>query len=335
MKTIILTGGGTAGHIIPNLALIPTLKKFFQNIHYVGSTLMEESLVKNENIPFHKITSVKFDRSKLFSNFKIPILLKKGINEASELIKNLSPDVIFSKGGYVSLPICFAAKKAHVPVVCHESDYSLGLANKIVSRFSKKTLTSFPETPNGIYTGNPVRREIYNCPKTCFPSCLNPSKKTILICGGSLGSTAINSVVYKILPSLVQNYNVIHIAGNNGNFNISYPDYVQLKYTDNFPQYLNMCDLVICRSGSNTLFECASLGKHCITVPLPKGASRGDQILNAQSFEKQGCCQVLPQSNLTPDVLLNSIDSAWNYSPKKINVEKINETIVKEIVTCL
>ena len=334
MKTIILTGGGTAGHIIPNLALIPTLKKFFDKIYYVGSTPMEEKLVKNANIPYHKITSVKLDRSKIFSNLKIPLLLKKGIKEASELLNSLSPDVIFSKGGYVALPICFAAKKAKIPIVCHESDYSLGLANKLVSKFSKKTLTSFPETLGGIYTGNPVRKEIYNCPKCSLPSCFNPTFKTILIFGGSLGSVAINSAIYDLLPILTKNYNIIHISGNNGNFNIAFPNYLQFKYTDNLPQYLNLCDLVICRSGSNTLFECSALGKRCITIPLPKGASRGDQILNARSFEKQGCCKVLTQEELSSDKLLQLIDSIWNFSPKKINVEKINQKIVDEIITC-
>lgn len=337
MLTIILTGGGTAGHVMPNIALLPELKKHFGNIHYVGSTPLEESIVSCENIPYHKITSVKFDRGKLFSNLKIPYLLQKGIKESHDLLKLISPNVVFAKGGYVSLPVCIASKMLNIPVICHESDYTLGLANKIMSVLGAKIITSFPETKGDLYIGNPVRKEIYK-PSSCshsLPNGLNPRKKTILICGGSSGSVAINSAVYSNLNELTEKYNIIHISGKNGNFDIDAKNYLQFKYCNNFPFYLHTCDLIVCRSGSNTLFESASLGKPCLTVPLPKTVSRGDQILNAKSFAKQGYCQVLFQNELCTDKFMQSIEKCFEMKPKPLNVEEINKKIADTIVSCI
>lgn len=336
MKTIILTGGGTAGHIIPNLALVPELRKYFDSIHYFGGNGMEENLVTNAGIPFHKTTVVKFDRSKIFSNLKIPFLLQKGINEAKELITFIKPDVVFSKGGYAALPVCFAAKKLGIPVVCHESDYTLGLANKIVSSFAAKTLTSFPETKGGIYVGSPVREEFYSKkPSYCEVPNMDARKKTLLVCGGSLGSSAINNVIYSVLPVLLKNYNVIHISGKTGDFNVKRNNYYQCSYAPDFPALMRRADLVICRAGSNTLFEAAATGIRCIAIPLPKGASRGDQILNAKSFEKHGYCEVLPQEKLCPETLLSKIEAIWHKTPQVLDVLQINEKIVKHILSVI
>lgn len=335
MLTIVLTGGGTAGHVMPNIALLPELKKRFGCIHYVGSTPLEESLVRCENIPYHKITSVKLDRSKLFSNLKIPYLLQKGIKEARELLKLIAPSVVFAKGGYVSLPACIAAKMMNIPVICHESDYTLGLANKIMSVLGAKIITSFPETKGGLYIGNPVRKEIYESSRNTpsLPPKLDPKKKTVLICGGSSGSIAINSAVYNNLTELTKKYNVVHISGKNGNFDIDAKNYLQFKYCNNFPYYLHLCDLIVCRSGSNTLFEAASLGKPCLTIPLPKSVSRGDQILNAKSFARQGYCEILPQNELCSDKFSQSIEKCFAMRPKALNVGEINKKIVDTIVS--
>lgn len=337
MKTIILTGGGTAGHVTPNLALIPELRKYFDAIHYFGGNGMEERLVADAQIPFHKTTVVKFDRSKVLSNLKIPFLLQKGINEAKEMIAFIKPDVVFSKGGYAALPVCFAAKKLGVPVVCHESDYTLGLANKIVSSFAAKTVTSFPETKGGIYVGNPVREEFYS--KKIFPEYtvpnMDPHKRTLLVCGGSLGSSAINDALYSVLPTLLKNYNVIHISGKTGDFNVKRNNYYQCAYAPDFPSLMRRADLLICRAGSNTLFEAAAVGIRCIAVPLPKGASRGDQIMNARSFEKRGYCDVLPQENLCAETLLSKIEAIWYKTPPVMNVLQINEKIVNIILSVI
>lgn len=336
MATIVLTGGGTGGHVIPNLALLDEIYKYFDNVHYVGGNGIEEELVKKEGIPFHKTTTVKLDRTKLLSNAKIPFLFPKGIFEAKELLSEIAPNVIFSKGGYASLPTCYAGKLLNVPIVCHESDYTLGLANKIVSKFAVKTLTSFPETPNGIFVGNPIREVFLNQSKIRKPNVkLDEKKPVILICGGSLGSTYINEIIYNLLPTLLKSYNIIHIAGKHGNFDIKGKNYYQFSYVDDFPSYLSIADIVISRSGANTLNEIASMGKRCITIPLPKGASRGDQLLNAKSYEKRGHCLLLPQENLTAESLLNYIERVWYVTPNVLDASKTNKNIIKHILSVM
>ncbi len=336
MATIVLTGGGTGGHVIPNIALLNELYKYFDSIHYIGSNGIEEKLIKNENIPFHKTSTIKLDRSKLLSNAKIPFLLTKGIFEAKEILSNISPNVIFSKGGYVSLPTCYAAKILNIPIVCHESDYTLGVANKLVSKFAKVTLTSFPETEQGVFVGNPIREEIYKKSfKVTNTFKLNHNKKTILVSGGSLGSIAINKIIYDLLPKLQNLYNIIHISGNYGDFSVKAQNYIQLSYTDNFAEALALSDLVICRSGANTLAEVAALGKRCITIPLPKGASRGDQLLNALSYKNRGFCEILLQDELSPATLNSLIEIIWHKKPPVLNVLEINEKIVKHILSAM
>ena len=331
MATIILTGGGTAGHVMPNIALLPYLRKNFDKIYYLGGNGIEKDLAEKNQIRYFETSVVKFDRGNLFANFKIPVLLYRGIREAENLFASICPDVVFSKGGYASLPACFAARNKHVPVVCHESDYSFGLANKITARFADKVLTSFPETKGGTYVGNPIRidflRSQPNAPIPDFFTAFDKNKKTVLICGGSLGSHAINEAVYKSLPSLREHFNVIHISGGTGDFSIRGKNYRQIGYADNFPFLLQKSDYVVCRSGSNTLFEVASLGKPCLTVPLPRGASRGDQILNARSFERQGLCKVLLQEKLNENTLLSELLGLETFHPKKLDVFRANEKI--------
>lgn len=336
MKTIVLTGGGTAGHVFPNLALLPELKKHFGSVHYFGGKGIERTLAMQAGLPYHETTVVKFDRGKILDNFKIPRLLKKGIYEAATLLKFIAPDVVFSKGGYASLPVCLAAKKLGIPVVCHESDYSLGLANKIIAKFAKKVLTSFPETKGGIFVGNPVREEFFDGKDeyVSFPN-LSDDKKTILICGGSTGSAAINSAAYQVLPELSKRYNVIHICGKSGDFSVKCNNYYQCAFSDSFPAALKKSDLIICRAGANTLCEAAATGTRCITVPLPKGSSRGDQILNARSFEKRGYCKTILQENLTAEKLLSEIEAIWYKTPPKMNVLQINKNIVKQILSVI
>lgn len=337
MATIVLTGGGTAGHIIPNLALLDELKKYFDNIHYIGGTGMEKELVAAENIPFHSTATVKFDRSNMLKNMQIPFMLTKGIFEAKRILSLLEPDVIFSKGGYVALPTCYAAKSLKIPIVIHESDYSMGLANKMVSGFAKKVLTSFSETPNGEYVGNPIRTGILRGDKNkVIPLLsLDLSKKTVLITGGSLGAEYINNIIYKGLDVLTKKYNIVHISGKSGDFSITHKFYNQLKYTGNIADYYALADCVVCRAGANTLCEAAALGKHCIAIPLPKGNSRGDQLDNALSFEKRGMVEILLQENLYVESLINKIDNIWNKNQPVLNIENINKNVVKSIVEAM
>lgn len=335
---LILTGGGTAGHVMPNVALLPLLRQKFDRICYFGGNGIEKKIAKQYDIPFYETTVVKLDRAHPLSNVRIPTQLTKGIREATAFFRSIRPDLVFSKGGYAALPACFAARKMRVPVVCHESDYSLGLANKITSVFAEKTLTAFPETKGGLYVGNPVRSDFF-CTKAKkntdrFRS-FDPNKKTLLVCGGSLGAQAVNAVVYRSLPFLTERFNVIHIAGEKGDFSQSGKNYYQIAYADDFPSLLRSSDIVVSRSGSNTLFEIASLGKPCLTVPLPKGASRGDQILNARSFEKRGYCMVLPQNELNEKTLLSSLLQLEKTHPPKLDVADTNEKIVNILTSCL
>lgn len=334
MATIVLTGGGTAGHIMPNLAIIGELRKYFDSIHYIGGDGMEKELVAKENIIFHQVPCVKFNRNHLLKNFQIPFTLTKGINEAKKIMSILEPNVVFSKGGYVALPACFAAKSLKIPLVCHESDYSMGLANKLVSGFAKKVLTSFEETEGGEFVGNPIRTNILHGNKSKInpPLDLDISKRTVLFMGGSSGAESINNVVYTGIKELTKRYNIVHISGKSGNFDIKYKNYNQIKYTDQIADYFHLADCVVSRAGANTLCELAALAKHSISIPLPKGNSRGDQLDNALSFEKRGMTEILLQEDLFVESLIAKIDGIWNKMQPTLNIENINKNVVKAIV---
>ena len=338
MKTIVLTGGGTGGHVVPALALLPQLKKHFEKILFIGSGGIEKRLAEEAKIPFYSVRCVKLDRQNVLGNVKIPFLLIQGINDCKKIYEKERPDVVFSKGGYVSLPACFAAKKEGIPVVCHESDYTMGLANKITSRFATKTLTSFSATPGGVCTGNPVRSEIYAGSKERalkkYP--LRPDKKIVLICGGSQGADAINKAVYNALPELTDKYNVLHVSGKNGDFSVQNTDsYRQIEYASDFPDLLAAADMVVGRAGANTLFETASVGKPILCIPLPKGISRGDQLLNAEEFRKNGHADVLPQEDLFTESLLYKIETTLKMKPGVLNSAETCEKIVREILSVI
>lgn len=332
IKTVILTGGGTAGHVIPSLALLPELKKRNVNAVFIGGDGMEKDLVPASGIPFHSVSVVKFDRKNPFNNLKIPAKLIKGTVEAEEIFGFVKPDVVFAKGGYASLPACFAAKKLSVPVIVHESDYSFGLANMIIKKFAAATLTSFPET-GGKCVGNPVRREIlcgnkYRA-KTIYP--VNPNKKTVLIFGGSSGATKINETVYSGLDELTKKYNIIHIAGKNGDFTKKSKDYFQIRYASDIADLFALCDAAVSRGGANALSELAALNKPSVIIPLPKGTSRGDQLDNAKSYKKRGYFEILPQNELTAESLLAAISNAKiNDNPTSYAADAI-KLIVDEI----
>ena len=337
MYRIVLTGGGTAGHVIPNLALVPALKKYFDAIHYIGSNnSIEKKLAINYKLAFHSTEVVKLDRVNPIKNIKIPFSLMKGVKEARSLLQLIKPSVIFSKGGYVSLPTCFAAKQEKIPIVVHESDISLGVANRLVSKFADCLITSFEESNEGIFIGNPVRQEISEGSKENAISNynLNQNIPTVLIFGGSSGSTAINACVYPALKYLCEKYNIIHIAGEKGNFSIKYKNYHQIKYAYDINDLFAVSSVVVCRAGSNTLSELASLGKKILTIPLPKGTSRGDQVENALSFQKRGLVKILHQKDMSPETLCENINNLYfsKNNTIKLDIKEINEKIVKKIL---
>lgn len=336
MKRIILTGGGTAGHVTPNIALLPRLRELEYDIHYIGSyNGMEKNLIAKQNIPYHGISSGKLRRYFSLQNFTDPFRVLKGFGEANKLMKELKPDVIFSKGGFVSVPVVFAAKKNHVPVIIHESDMTPGLANKLSFSSASKICCNFPETldtlPEGkaILTGSPIRQELLTgdrevAKKFCgFTS----DKPVILVVGGSLGAVAVNDAVRRLLPELLKNFQVVHLCGK-GKMDASLvgtEGYVQFEYIqEELRDLFALADIVISRAGANAICEILDLRKPNLLIPLSANSSRGDQILNARSFERQGFSKVLEEEEITDEVLLAAIRDL--YDNRQTFIDNMNQS---------
>lgn len=323
MKKIVLTGGGTAGHVTPNIALMPALKKAGYEISYIGSyDGIERRLIEELNIPYYGISSGKLRRYFDLKNFTDPFKVIKGFFEAKKLIKKLKPDVVFSKGGFVTVPVVLAAKRCKVPAIIHESDMTPGLTNKLAIPSAYKVCHNFPETadclPEGkaVLSGSPIRQELlngnrFNGLKICG---FTTDKPVILVIGGSLGAAAINESVRKALPVLLPSYQIIHICGK-GKVDTSIKNrtgYIQFDYVkQELSDLLAAADLVISRAGSNAICEFLALKKPNILIPLPANASRGDQILNAASFEKQGFSYLLPEEMVTEDRLAAAVNDVF------------------------
>lgn len=319
MKRIILTGGGTAGHVTPNIALLPRLKELQYDIHYIGSyNGIEKELIEQFGIPYHGISSGKLRRYFSVQNFTDPFRVIKGLGEARKLVKILQPDVIFSKGGFVSVPVVLAGKSQHVPTIIHESDMTPGLANKISLPSATKVCCNFPETlehlPEGkaVLTGSPIRQELLSGDKFKAREFLGftSDKPVIMVVGGSLGSVAVNEAVRGILQELLKDFQVVHLCGK-GKIDDSLKNldgYAQFEYIkDELKDLFALTDIVISRAGANAICELLALHKPNLLIPLSANASRGDQILNARSFERQGYSIVLEEEELNKQVLLDSI----------------------------
>lgn len=349
MKTIVLTGGGTAGHVTPNLALIPELKKAGYNVIYIGTENgMERGLVEKTGVEYHYVSTGKLRRYMSKDNFTDMFKVVKGIAEAKKLIKRLKPDIVFSKGGFVAVPVVLGAKFNGVPVIAHESDMTPGLANKIAMPFAKKICTTFPETvkyvgKKGIHTGTPIRKELFegNAEKGRMLCGFDNEKPVIMMMGGSLGSQKINKVLRAALTEITTGFQLVHICGKgNVDKSINIKGYKQFEYlSEELPHVMACADMVISRAGSNSISEFLALKKPALLIPLSAKASRGDQILNAQSFEKQGYSLVLKEEEMTPESLLKSIKelylakdsliSAMAKSPASNGVENVMKVILK------
>ncbi|MFR8237407.1 MAG: undecaprenyldiphospho-muramoylpentapeptide beta-N-acetylglucosaminyltransferase [Dorea sp.] len=324
MKRIILTGGGTAGHVTPNIALLPRLKELQYDIHYIGSyNGIEKELIEPFGIPYHGISSGKLRRYFSLQNFTDPFRVIKGFSEAKKLIKLLEPDVIFSKGGFVSVPVVIAGKKCKVPAIIHESDMTPGLANKLSIPSAAKVCCNFPETvkllpaDKAVLTGSPIRQELLSGSKSKaieFTG-LTSDKPVILIIGGSLGAAAVNQAVRNVLPELLKDFQVIHLCGKN-KLDTSLQGvkgYVQYEYIkDELKDLFALTDIVISRAGANAICELLALHKPNLLIPLSASASRGDQILNARSFERQGFSMVLEEEELTDESLLSAVHQLYD-----------------------
>ncbi len=319
MKRILLTGGGTAGHVTPNIALLPRLRELEYDIHYVGSYQgIEKRLIEEFSIPYYGISSGKLRRYFDIKNFSDPFRVLKGYQQAKKLIKTLKPDIVFSKGGFVSVPVVLAAGRSGIPVVIHESDITPGLANKISIPYASKVCCNFPETlqylpkEKAILTGSPIREELLKGNRlSALRFCKFTSEKpVIMVIGGSTGSVTINEVVRGILPELLKTYQIIHLCGK-GNLDPALNDtegYAQFEYIrKELANLFALSDLVISRAGANAICELLALKKPNILIPLSAQASRGDQLLNAASFSKQGFSVVLQEEELSNLTLLDAI----------------------------
>ena len=324
MKRIVLTGGGTAGHVTPHLAIIPHLKEAGYDIHYVGTpngierTMME----KTDGVTYHCVESGKLRRYLDFKNVTDFFKVIRGIRQATVLMRELKPDVLFSKGGFVSVPVVRGAAKCGVPILCHESDLTPGLANKLSTRYARKVACTFPECAKamgekGVYTGTPLRRELFlgRREEGLRLSGLSGDRPILMMTGGSLGAQAVNKALREALPRLTKDFDVIHLTGK-GNLDESLrgtPGYVQFDFvTDEMPHLLQCADIVLSRAGANTLCELQALKKPMLLVPYPSSASRGDQILNAESFRSRGLAHVLSQADMTGDTLADAVMALWN-----------------------
>lgn len=309
MPTIVLTGGGTAGHCTPHLALLPYLKKDFDKIYYIGSyNGIEKNIIENAGIKYFGVSTVKLNRKFCASNLSIPFKLLKGIKESSKILKELKPDVIFSKGGFVALPVVIAGNKRNIPIVAHESDYTIGLANKISAKYCKKVLTSFMDTAkqikNGEYVGSPIRNLSSHIDVNAHEYFGFKGEKPVLLAlGGSSGATFINDVLRASLGELLPNFDIIHITGKNNLKQMKIDGYYQCEYLNDVELAYSICSVAISRSGSNTVFELLARFIPSLLIPLPKGVSRGDQVLNAEYFEKRGLAYVLQQKDVTVNSL--------------------------------
>ncbi|MCL2688445.1 MAG: undecaprenyldiphospho-muramoylpentapeptide beta-N-acetylglucosaminyltransferase [Chitinispirillia bacterium] len=317
MKKIVLTGGGTAGHVTPNIALLPKLKNMGLEIHYIGTGKgMERELIKKTAIPYHCVSAGKLRRYFDLKNFTDLFKIGAGFLQALILMLKIRPSVVFSKGGFVSCPVVWAAWLFRIPVIIHESDMTPGLANKLSMPFAKRICFSFPETANYLpsakreLTGLPVREELFdgNAQYGREFCGFEDDKPVILVMGGSLGSQAVNAAVRGSLDTLLKDFNVCHLCGKGGKAPGGKKGYCQFEYiNEELPDIIAMADIIVSRSGATALFEFLALKKPNLLIPLGSAASRGDQILNAQSFQKLGYSRVLLQDDVTNASLVENI----------------------------
>ena len=323
-KKIVLTGGGTAGHVTPNIALLPSLREGGFEISYIGTYEgIEKTLISQQGIPYYGIASGKLRRYFDWQNFTDPFRVVHGFFQAKTLLKQIRPDVIFSKGGFVSVPVVRAAASLRIPTIIHESDMTPGLANRLAIPAADKVCCSFPETmkylPEGkaVLTGSPIRRELLEGSRDSALSFLGweeDDKPTLLVTGGSQGSAVINRALRQDLDQLLPEFRIIHLCGK-GNLDDTLTGkegYIQLEYvSDELKDLYALCDLVLSRAGANSICELLALRKPNLLIPLSAASSRGDQILNADSYKRQGYSMVLKEELLTPESLLRSLQELY------------------------
>ncbi|GAA0121435.1 MULTISPECIES: undecaprenyldiphospho-muramoylpentapeptide beta-N-acetylglucosaminyltransferase [Clostridium] len=341
-KKIIMTGGGSAGHVTPNIALMPKLKTLGYDIQYIGTKNgIERQLIEAEHIKYHVISSGKLRRYFDLKNFTDPFRVVKGVFDAISILKKEKPNIVFSKGGFVSVPVVLAAKFNKIPVIIHEADMTPGLANKISMPYCSKICVTFPEALNqvdkkkSVLTGLPIRSELLEGSKIKGQQICSfkDDKPIVLVVGGSLGSKFINDIIRENLQELLQKFNIVHVCGK-GNISEEHKNvkgYVQFEYVkEELPHLMKAASIVVSRAGANFIFELLALKKPNLLIPLSARASRGDQILNAKSFEKNGYSLVIEEENLNSKILLEKLDEL--YSNKEKYIEAMDKSDVKNSI---
>ena len=337
MKRIVLTGGGTAGHVTPNIALLPTLKKLDYDIHYIGSYEgIEKKLIEDFDIPYYGISTGKLRRYFDVKNFSDPFRVVKGFSEAKKILKEIKPDIVFSKGGFVSVPVVRAAAALKIPCIIHESDMTPGLTNKLCIPVAEKICCNFPETllnlpeDKAVLTGSPIREELKQGSRLAgLEFCgFSANLPVIMVIGGSLGAANVNKAVRDALPMLLEDFQVVHICGQGkvDNLLLTTKGYKQFEYVKSeLKDLFAMADVVISRAGANAICELLALKKPNLLIPLSAG-SRGDQILNAKSFESQGFSIVLDEDDITEKLLTDKVHELYFTRHSYIeNMEKSNQ----------
>ena len=334
-KKIVFTGGGTAGHVTPNIALLPFLKKEGYDAFYIGSyNGIEKRLIEDFEIPYYGISTGKFRRYFDLKNLSDPFRVMKGYSQAVKILKELKPDIVFSKGGFVSVPVVRAAAALKIPCIIHESDMTPGLANKLCIPVATKVCCNFPETtkyvPSGkaVLTGSPIRTELTTGSKlAALELCgFTANKPVVMIIGGSQGATSVNIMVREALPKLLEDFQVVHICGKDkvDNLMLNIPGYKQFEYLKgDLKDVFALADVVVSRAGANAICELLALKKPNLLIPLQVG-SRGDQILNARSFEEQGFSMVVREDYIDCDILTDKIKEL--YKNRQTFVDKMCES---------
>ena len=341
MNKIVFTGGGTLGHVMPNLYLIEELK-IDNEIFYIGSGGIEKEKVKSKGIKYYELDTTKFYRGKIVRNLSIPFKLIKSINQAKKILKEINADLLVSKGGYVSLPVCIAARKLKIPIISHESDYTFGLANKIIIKISNVMCVNFEHLTsygkNIVHTGPVISNDFkLSNIKSDINLSINPNKPTILFIGGSSGSKKINDVVISALPRLLNLYNVIHIVGKGNTKKVQLDNYNQFEMCANMPYVYSISDLVVGRAGAGVIFESAYMQKPMLLIPLENKNSRGDQLQNANYFKSKGGARILREAELNPVTLIKHVELSlkdidkMKSSLKKMDLSKGKDKMLKII----
>ncbi len=344
MKKILFCGGGSAGHVIPNLSVIEDMREKYE-VCYAGTDGIERELCKNADIPFYTFDAVKYERGTLLTNLKIPYKLFRSVRQAGRIIEEQRPDLVFCKGGYASLPPALAAKRRKIPVITHESDLNIGLANRIISMFAEVTLCSFPETAErirrGKYSGTPMRASLFGAdPVACRRKAGLDMRPTLLVFGGGGGSEAINAAIGEIADELCTDYNVLHICGKGKSTRQKRRGYKQIEFTNDMGAIYACADFAVARCGSNSANELIALKIPTLFIPLENSRSRGDQVANAEYFHKKGLCRVLPEKQLNAENLKSEIyalidDRKIKAALDNYNCGRGNVFIINEITKVL